>query len=232
MLALSWTDVSEDSVHIRRSVCEATEGEGLIVKSTKTGANGHIGIGFELGARLQTLRNMRADAWEAAGSDLDQESFVFSDDPLGSAQWRPTTVSHRILRLRALSRRRFATLTPAPTARNQSPGTSPGRPQCSASRLNTPRPCHYSCRRPLSTARHQSGLHRTTRQLPAPRSQRTAEATSSTADAKLRALTTSCQTPCNADARAVPNRPNGAVLSCSRRLRRPSYHRCAGCTCK
>lgn len=100
MLALTWTDVSEDTVYIRRSVCEATEGGGLIIKSTKTGANGHIGIGLELGERLEALRSTRADAWEATGSDLDPDSFVFSDDPLGSVPWRPTTVSHRLLHLR------------------------------------------------------------------------------------------------------------------------------------
>ena len=100
LLAATWSDVHEDSIHISRSICEATEGNGLIVKSTKTGASGRINIGARLVSHLDVLRTNHERVCTQLGVRFDQDRFIFSDDPLGEGPWRPSTVSHRISRAR------------------------------------------------------------------------------------------------------------------------------------
>ena len=100
LLATTWSDVHEDSIDISRSICEATEGNGLIVKSTKTGATGRIGIGGNLIDRLATLRSDQQTACDQTMINFDQNRFIFSDDPYGMTPWRPSTVSHRLSRAR------------------------------------------------------------------------------------------------------------------------------------
>lgn len=95
--ALRWGDIdfADRSVRIERSV-SATRGEGLIVKTTKTGCVRRVSL---TGQSLDAL-DARRERRTASGIDVGRGHFVFTSDPSGQRPWRPELITRRWERLR------------------------------------------------------------------------------------------------------------------------------------
>jgi integrase len=91
LCGLRWSDVDLEagSVGIVRSVVEL-DGGRVAVKDTKSGGRRRIALDD---ATVMALRAHRAAAVELAGGRLPQDAFVFTDDPDGSAPWKPGRVT-------------------------------------------------------------------------------------------------------------------------------------------
>lgn len=100
IIALRWNDLREGAVRISASVCEATEGRGLILKSTKTGQHASVAIDPGTYEELSRLLDERKENCRATCTEYDPYGYIFTDHPLGIKPWRPSTVSHRLRRLR------------------------------------------------------------------------------------------------------------------------------------
>lgn len=95
MCALRWSEVDFP----RRIVTVAHNTDGKTVKSTKTHQGRRLALDDVAVDMLSGFKHQRIELCERLGVEFDEEGFVFSSLPDGSAPMRPRTASQRFRRL-------------------------------------------------------------------------------------------------------------------------------------
>lgn len=99
LCGLRWSDITDDSVTVRRTIVLADElVERAVLKNGRPRAA--VALAPSTLSLLQAHRVEMAQRALSVGAGLAPDAFVFSSDAACRAPWRPDVVSHRFARLR------------------------------------------------------------------------------------------------------------------------------------
>ncbi len=100
-LALRWSDIGEDVIHVGASITEVHDGKGVERKSTKTHAVSDLPVDA---GTVQMLADLKLESKRralAAGVPWNADGYMFTEDPTGHRPWALDHASKRFSRLRA-----------------------------------------------------------------------------------------------------------------------------------